>query len=115
MVLPLRIMSRDFQLLGEVKQYASLQITRSWHGIGMIELRINRYFKNADKLLRGRIIFPHDQTDKACVILHREIELDAKGKVTENWIIRALSLKAWTGQRLIPTDAHVLRQQAGGR
>src|SRR5690606_29857891 len=30
----------------------------------------------------------------------KEIELDERGKVTENWIIRALSLKSWFGERL---------------
>ncbi|WP_283175716.1 hypothetical protein [Lysinibacillus sp. Bpr_S20] len=29
---------------------------RSWHGIGGIELRINRYKKYADTLLKGNLI-----------------------------------------------------------
>ena len=53
--MPIRIMTRDFQLLDEIDRYSSLQITRSWHGIGSIDLRIKRYLKGADKLLRGHI------------------------------------------------------------
>lgn len=100
MSLPLRIMTRDFQLINEVNLYSSMQIIRSWHGIGSIELRINRYLPRANELIKGRIIFPHNKLNKAYVIKHREIELDASGKASENWIIRALPLKSWTGQRI---------------
>lgn len=100
MSLPLRIMTRDFQLINEVNLYSSLQITRSWHGIGYLELRINRYLPGANELTKGRIIFPHNKQNKAFVIKHREIELDASGKASENWIIRALPLKSWTSQRI---------------
>lgn len=106
MALPLRIMTRDFQLIDQIDGYSSLQITRSWHGIGSIELRINRYIRGADKLLRGRIIFPHGQLHKAYQIKHREIELDENGKASENWIIRALPLKSWIGQRITYPPVH---------
>lgn len=104
-MLPIRIMTRDFALVGEITQYTSLQITRSYSGIGSLELRVNRYARNADQLTKGRVIFPQGQTDRAFVIRHREIELDAEGKITENWIIRAPSLKSWFSDRLtIPPD-----------
>lgn len=92
-------MTRDFQLINEVNLYSSLQIVRSFHGIGSIELRINRYLPGASELIKGRIIFPHNKLNKAYVIKHREIELNTSGKASENWIIRALPLKSWTGQR----------------
>lgn len=98
--MPLRIMTRDFQLLDEVDRYSSLQITRSWHGIGQIELVINRYLKGADKLNRGCIVFPHNDLNKGYIIRHKEIELDEDGKATENWVIRAQSLKSWFADRL---------------
>lgn len=104
--LPIRIMTREFNLLGENDNYESLQLTRSWHGIGIVEMRINRYKKHADKLQRGNIIFPHNHTNKGYVIRHREIELDERGKITENWIIRALSLKSWMAQRITVPLAH---------
>lgn len=98
--MPLRIMTRDFQLLDEVDLYSSLQITRKWHGIGEIDLVINRYLKGADKLNRGCIVFPHNHLNKGFIIRHKAIELDESGKATENWSIKALSLKSWIGQRL---------------
>lgn len=106
MTLPIRIMTREFQLIDQIKLYSSLQITRSWHGVGSIELRINRYLKGANELTRGRIIFPHNQLHKAYQIKHREIELDENGKASENWIIRALPLKSWMGQRITYPTSH---------
>lgn len=99
MKLPIRIMSHDFDLIAEVDEYDSLQIERSWYGIGVMELRINRHLRGANELKRGRILYPHNQTHKAYVIRHREIELDERGKITENWIIRALSLKSWLSDK----------------
>lgn len=99
--MPIRIMTKDFQPLGEIKKYSSLQVTRSWYGIGVLELRINRYLLHADKLIRGRILFPHAHLNKAYEIRHKEIELDENGKATENWIIRAPALKSWFSDRLM--------------
>lgn len=107
-------MTQDFNLLGETSRYESLQITRSWHGIGVLEMRINRYKQHVDKLQRGNIIFPHNRLNKGYVIRHREIELDEKGKITENWIIRALSLKSWMAQRLTMPPAHTANDNKSG-
>lgn len=93
-------MTDDFQLINEINLYSSLQITRSWHGIGSIELRINRYLPGANELIKGRLIFPHNKLNKGYEIRHREIELNENGKASENWIIRASPLKSWMGQYL---------------
>lgn len=99
--IPLRIIDDEFNLLGEVDRYTSAQIGISWSGIGELELQINRYLQHADKLVKGNIIFPYNRLDQAYIIRHREIELDENGKQTENWSIKALSLKTFTSQRLI--------------
>src|SRR5699024_2755550 len=112
--LPLRIMTREFELLDEVDRYESLQLIRSWHGIGDIELRVNRYLKGADKLQRGNIIFPHNHLNKSYIIRHREIELDENGKATENWVIKALSLKSWLAQRLTYPPGHTSNDNKSG-
>ncbi|NOG28512.1 siphovirus ReqiPepy6 Gp37-like family protein [Lysinibacillus fusiformis] len=99
--IPLRIIDEDFNLLGEVDRYSSAQIGIPWSGIGELELQINRYLQHAEKLIKGNIIFPYNRLDQAYIIRHREIELDENGKQTENWSIKALSLKTFTSQRLI--------------
>lgn len=93
-------MTRDFQLVCEIKKYSSLQITNSWHGIGIMELHINRYIENADKLKSGYIIFPHNRLNKGCEIKERKVAVDENGKATEDWIITALPLKSWFGQNI---------------
>lgn len=99
MSMPLRIMTQDFRLLGQISKYESLQITSEWSGIGEVELHVNRYMPNADKLLVGNIVFPHGRLDRAFIIEHKEIALDEAGKITENWLIRAPSLKTWFSQK----------------
>lgn len=99
--IPLRVIDDDFNLLGEIDRYSSVQIGISWSDIGELELQINRYLQHADKLTKGNIIFPYNRLDQAYIIRHREIELDENGKQTENWRIKALSLNTFTSQRLI--------------
>lgn len=105
-MLPLRIIDLNFNLIDEITKYESLQLTRKWHEIGEIELKINRYIRGASELIKDRIIFPNNQLHKVYQIKHREIELDENGKETENWIIKAKPLKSWLSQRLIlpPSD-----------
>lgn len=97
----IRIIDSEFNLLGEIDQYTSLQMNNSWSGIGQMELHINRYMQYAEHLVMDNIIFPSNRLDRAFIILNREIELDENGKATENWKITALSLKAFMAQRLI--------------
>lgn len=99
-MIPLRVIDIDFTFYGEVPKYESLQITNELFGVGTIELKINRYLNGADLLQLDRIIFPLDRTDMPFQIQHREIALDEKGKVTENWNIKAVPLKAWMNDRI---------------
>lgn len=100
-MLSLRIIDLNFNLIEEISQYESLQLTRKYHEIGEIELKINRYIRGANELTKDRIIFSLNQLHKAYQIKHREIELDENGKETENWIIKSKPLKSWLSQRLI--------------
>lgn len=111
----LRIIDREFNLIDEISLYESLQITRKWHSIGMLELKINRYLHGANELIKDRIVFPTNQLDKGHVILHREIELDENGKETENWLIKAMSLKTWLSQRIIMPPAHTSNDNKQGK
>ncbi|EPE61281.1 hypothetical protein L479_02340 [Exiguobacterium sp. S17] len=55
---------------------------------------------HAHELIKGRIIFPGADKDKPYMIKHREIEVDERGKISENWIIKAVSLKGFLAQRI---------------
>lgn len=95
---PIRIISPDFELLGEIDNYESMLPVFSFHGVGSIELRINRYKNYVEHLVKNNIIMINPR--KAFIIKHREIELDENGKITENWLIKGLALKAVIGQRI---------------
>jgi Siphovirus ReqiPepy6 Gp37-like protein len=97
---PIRIITPDFQLLGEIDNYSSLLLTRKWHSIGDLELRINRHLKHSEHLIKGNLVIVGSNLNKVFIIKHREIELNQDGKASENWLIRALSLKSIVGQRM---------------
>lgn len=102
----LRVISADFQQLGEVDLYSSMFATHSWHGIGELELRINRHSAGADLLTKGRLLMVDGRSNKVFIILHREIELNEQGKASENWLIKALSLKSLIARRITLPPSH---------
>ncbi|MED4462987.1 siphovirus ReqiPepy6 Gp37-like family protein, partial [Metabacillus fastidiosus] len=103
---PIRILSATIDILAEIDNYESMFFIRRWHGVGEIELRINRYKKHAEKLLKGNIILVGSQLNKVFQIKHREIELDENGKITENWLIKGFALKAVVAQRITIPPNH---------
>jgi Siphovirus ReqiPepy6 Gp37-like protein len=96
---PIRIITPEFQLLAEIDNYSSMFFTRKWYSVGDLELRINRYLKHTEHLVKGNLIIVGSSLNKVFIIKHREIELTKDGKASENWLIKALSLKSIIGQR----------------
>lgn len=103
---PIRIFTPNIDLLAEISNYESLFFTRSWSGIGDLELRINRYKNYTDTLQKGNIIVVGTDLHKAYIILNRSIGLDESGKGTENWHIIAHELKSVTSDRITLPPAH---------
>lgn len=109
---PIRIITSGFELLAEIDDYESMWLTRSWSGIGQLEMSINRYKNYVDHLAKGNLIMINPQ--KAFIIKHREIQLDSNGKASENWTIKALALKSVIGQRItIPPSATAYDNKQG--
>lgn len=96
----LKVIDKDFNSYGEVPLYESLQIRTRYTGIGEIDLVVNRYLPNVDALQMNRIIFLDDDLSNPFEILRKEIQLDEQGKKTENWDIKALSLRHWMDGRM---------------
>lgn len=111
---PIRILSRNMDILGEIDDYESMFFTRSWHGIGSIELRINRYKKYADTLLKNNLILVGRDLNKVFIIKHREIELDKQGKATENWTVKGYALKTIIAQRITLPPSHTAYDNKSG-
>lgn len=101
-------------ILAEIDNYESMFFNRSWHGIGAIELRINRHMKYANTLLKDNLILIGTDLNKVFIIKHREIELDENGKVTENWLIKGYALKSIISQRITMPPAHTAYDYKSG-
>ncbi|HNX63486.1 MAG TPA: siphovirus ReqiPepy6 Gp37-like family protein [Candidatus Limiplasma sp.] len=64
----LQVMNLAFEKLGEIAQYTSLTITRSYYGTGSIEITIDPRAQNAMILLPPCIVWPSGEPEKACII-----------------------------------------------
>ena len=111
---PIRILSLGMDILAEIDNYESMFFNRSWHGIGAIELRINRHMKYANTLLKDNLILIGTDLNKVFIIKHREIELDENGKVTENWLIKGYALKSIIAQRITIPPNHTSHDNKSG-
>ena len=107
----LKVIDKDFNSYGEVPLYESLQIRTRYTGIGEIDLVVNRYLPNVDALQMNRIIFLDDDLSNPFEILRKEIQLDEQGKKTENWDIKALSLRHWMDGRMHLPEGNRLATQ----
>ena len=111
---PIRILSLNMDILAEIDNYESMFFNRSWHGIGGIELRINRHMKYANTLLKNNLILIGTDLNKVFIIKHREIELDENGKATENWLIKGYALKSIIAQRITMPPSHTAYDNKSG-
>ncbi len=81
------IIDRQFNLLGQIDNYESLMLGKSYSGIGAFELHTTENNASADKLQKENIIFT--SSDKAYIILHRQIN-----STTGKLVLKGLELKS---------------------
>jgi len=72
------LMDWDFNLLAELPDFSSLQITRSYYGLGGFEARIHPRAAGAEKLEPGRVLFLSDALHKAMLIDKIAVKGDQK-------------------------------------
>lgn len=111
---PIRILNTNFDIQGEINDYESMFFTRSFSGIGSLELRINRHKLYANALREGNIIVVDNDYRKTFVIKNREIELSDSGKLSETWLIKAHELKTIVAQRITMPPAHTAYDNKSG-
>ncbi|WP_424474842.1 Gp37-like protein [Oceanobacillus kimchii] len=102
----IRIYNRFLDLKGELDNYQSLQFGRNYHGIAEFELHVNRYIHEAQKLYKGDIIALGKYTNKAAIVLTKEIALDENGKATENFKLTGCTLDGLMIRRLTVPPIH---------
>lgn len=114
MAKPIAVLTQDIELVASISNYESLVFENMWHGVGIIELRINRYKKNSDAFQKDRLIIVDDSGDNVYIILHREVELDESGRITENWLIKGMQLKFVLSDRITLPPEHTSHDNKSG-
>lgn len=97
-----RVIDRNFNLLGEIDDYESLQFTRRFYRAGEFELHIALHKQHADKLQKENIIIIDNKGHKSGIIQYREIGQDDKG--IETLIVKGPSLGGVLDRRITVTD-----------
>lgn len=78
-MMPLKIIDRDFHLLGEIDDYESLIFTRRWSKPGDFQITININKRHTAALQKETFIMLGKHVNKAGIIRHREIKTDENG------------------------------------
>lgn len=97
----IRVISPQFELLGEIDDYESLQFTRRFYKVGEFELHINISKNHTKKLVKNNLILLGNSFNKVGIIMHRENEVDENGDPTDTLIIKGPTLKGIMSRRLI--------------
>lgn len=77
---PVRILSTELELLGEVDNYLSFSILRKYNSYGEFQLVTNRKIQNADKLEIGRLLMLGANSYKTGIIRYKEIRANESGE-----------------------------------
>lgn len=95
---PIRIIDKDFNLLGEIDDYESLQFIRRFYTVGEFELHINMDKNNTEALVKNNLIMLGSSFNKVGIIMHRENEINNDGN--DELIIKGPTLKGILSRRL---------------
>lgn len=95
---PIRILSKELNLLGEVDNYLSFSFTRKYYTYGEFQLVTNIKVKNADKLDVGNLVMIAKDEFKTGVIRHKEIKINEAGE--EILTVKGFSLSHFLTQRI---------------
>lgn len=97
-----RILDTEFNLLGEIDDYESLQFTRRFYRAGEFELHIALGKQNVDQLQKERVIMIENQPHKTGLIMHREITTGDDG--IDRLMVKGPTLGGVLGRRITVTD-----------
>ncbi|KOR24206.1 siphovirus ReqiPepy6 Gp37-like family protein [Clostridium sp. L74] len=96
---PIRIIDKDFNLLGEIDDYESLIFIRRFSRVGEFELHINLEKNNVDKLQEDNLILLGAYFNKVGIIEFMDKSTNEDGK--EQLVIKGPTVKGIVTRRLI--------------
>ena len=95
---PIRILSKELDLLGEVDNYLSFSYTRKYYTYGEFQLVTNIKIQNTDKLNVGNLLMVGNDNKKVGIIRHKEIKINEAGE--EIVTVKGYSLAHLLTQRI---------------
>ncbi len=110
---PLRIISPQFELLGEIDNYESLQFTRRHYRSGEFELHINVNKNLTETLAEDNLIMLGSDTKKVGIIRHSEVSLGQDGTKSETLIVKGYTLKSILMRRIVQVDSSGYYRNSG--
>ncbi|OAB31746.1 hypothetical protein PMSD_18345 [Paenibacillus macquariensis subsp. defensor] len=99
-----RILDTNFNLLGEIDNYESLQLTRRFYRAGEFEIHIALGKQSVDQLLKDRVIVINNQLHKSGIITSRQIVESDNG--IETLVIKGHTLGGVLDRRVTVTDSY---------
>lgn len=97
----IKILDINFNLLGEIDEYSSLQWCRKWHKPGDFELHLSASSYNVDKLVKDNILLLDGMKNKLGIIRHRELSQED----TEKLVVKGSMLSSLVDRRItIPPE-----------
>ena len=101
--MPVKILDLEFNLLGEIEDYESLNFIRGYNSIGSFELKVNKNKPNVQYLKRDNIVYL--QNDKCGIILYREVKTGTNGSSSEVVTIKGYDMLGLLKKRIVmPPD-----------
>lgn len=111
---PIRIIDKNFNLLGEIDDYESLIFIRRFFQVGEFELHINLNKQNVDKLQEGNLILLGAYFNKVGIIEHIDKSMSEDSK--EQLIIKGPTLKGITKRRItVPPENNAFDRATGSQ
>lgn len=99
-----RILDTSFNLLGEIDNYESLQLTRRFYRAGEFEMHIQLGKQHTDQLRHDKVLCINNQPHKSGIIMHREIVQDDKG--IETLVVRGPTLGGVLDRRITLAESY---------
>lgn len=109
---PIRILSLNLELLGEIDNYLSFSFTRRYHSPGEFELVTNCKIPFTDRLAINNLVLLGSQASKVGIIRYRAISVNDAGE--EILTVKGFTLEAILRQRITipPVGQAYDRQEA---
>ncbi|MCD3217821.1 hypothetical protein G8S55_11395 [Clostridium botulinum C] len=110
---PIRIIDKNFNLLGEIDNYESLIFIRRFSRVGEFELHINLDKQNVDKLKEDNLILLGAYFNKVGIIEHIEKNMSEDSK--EILVVKGSTLKGIIKRRITVPPADTAFDRAIGK